>query len=188
MTKYIRIRNVSGHDKMIVPRIALEKLGLSTKRDDAETIGRFGSGIKYAPIAALRKGWEWWFVGSDAKGPYHMQYIVEEEDGVDCVWYQYGDGDVKPSSFTLGAGELSWTDPFQIIREPIANAMDGVKTYGGDWSLDIVDEVGESNLYTFDVYITASPELMNIVDNIDAYFSFNKKKIFSYGRSHILNS
>lgn len=186
MTKYIRIRNLSD-EEFFVPRIALEKLGLSTKRDDADTIGRFGSGIKFAPIAALRNGWDWWFVGNDTNGSYYMQYVVRQEDGIDCVWYDYGT-DLKPSSFTLGAGELSWTDPFQIIREPIANAMDGVKTYGGDWSLDIVDEVGESSPYTFDVYITASPELMNIVDNIDAYFSFNKKKIFSYGRSHILNS
>lgn len=188
MTKYIRIRNVSGHDKMIVPRIALEKLGLSTKRDDAETIGRFGSGIKYAPIAALRKGWEWWFVGSDAKGPYRMQYIVEEEDGVDCVWYQYGDGDVKPSSFTVGAGELSWTDPFQIIREPIANAIDGTKTHGGEWSFEIVDGISPANEYTFDVYITASPELMNIVNNIDAYFSFNKTPLSKYGNTTIHRS
>lgn len=185
MTKYIRIRNVSGHDKMIVPRIALEKLGLSTKRDDAETIGRFGSGIKYAPIAALRKGWEWWFVGSDSKGPYHLQYIVEEEDGVDCVWYQYGDGDVKPSSFTLGAGELSWTDSFQIIREPIANAIDGTKTHGGEWSYEIVNGISPANEYTFDVYITASPELMNIVNNIDAYFSFNKTPLYKYGNTTI---
>jgi len=188
MTKYIRIRNVSGHDKMIVPRIALEKLGLSTKRNDDDTIGRFGSGIKYAPIAALRKGWEWWFVGNDAKGPYHMQYIIREEDGVDCVWYDYGDGDVKPSSFTLGAGELSWTDPFQIIREPIANASDGTKAYGGEWSCEIVDEISPANEYTFDVYITAAPKLMNVIDNFGAYFSFDKKPVFSSGRFHIHNS
>ena len=126
--KYIRIRNVSGQGEMLVPRIALEKLGLSTKREDMDTIGRFGSGIKFAPIAALRNGWEWVFVGHDKNGPYQMKYIVQEEDGVDCIWYDYGD-QKKPSSFTTGAGELSWTDAFQIIREPIANAMDGVSQY-----------------------------------------------------------
>jgi len=179
--KYIRIRNVSGQDEMLVPRIALEKLGLSTKREDMDTIGRFGSGIKFAPIAALRNGWEWVFVGNDKNGPYQMKYIVQEEDGVDCIWYDYGDQQ-KPSSFTTGAGELSWTDAFQIIREPIANAMDGVSQFGGEWSIDVVNKIEEeTNGNGFDVYITASPELMEILDNIDLYFSYNRKKVFETG-------
>jgi len=185
MTKYIRIRNTSDN-QMIVPRIALEKLGLSTKRDSAETIGRFGSGIKYAPIAALRKNWEWWFVGQDNNGPYYMQYVVRDEDGIDCVWYDYGT-ELKPSSFTLGAGELSWTDPFQIIREPIANAMDGVKEFGGEWSIDFVDEIGNADEYTFDVYITSSPELVDIIHNIDLYFSSNRKALFKVGGTSLLS-
>jgi len=185
MTKYIRIRNTSDN-QMIVPRIALEKLGLSTKRDSAETIGRFGSGIKYAPIAALRKNWEWWFVGQDNNGPYYMQYVVRDEDGIDCVWYDYGT-ELKPSSFTLGAGELSWTDPFQIIREPIANAMDGVKEFGGEWSIDFVDEIGNADEYTFDVYITGSPELVDIINNIDLYFSSNRKALFKVGGTSLLS-
>lgn len=184
--KYIRIRNVAN-EEMIVPRIALEKLGLSTKRNDAETIGRFGSGIKFAPIAALRNGWEWWFVGRDNYGPYYMQYAIHQEDGIDCVWYDYGD-ELKPSSFTLGAGELSWTDPFQIIREPIANAMDGAKVYGGDWSIDIVDEIDVAEDNEFCVYITASPELMKVVDNIDAYFSFNREVLSDFSKNKILKA
>lgn len=184
-TKFIRIRNV-GDKQMLVPRIALEKLGLSTKRNDADTIGRFGSGIKFAPIAALRNGWDWWFVGHDSKGSYFMQYVVREEDGVDCIWYDYGD-DVKPSSFTLGAGELSWNDPFQIIREPIANAMDGVKDFGGSWSIEIVDEILDPPDYGFDVYITAAPELIDIIDNIDLYFSHNRNELFRYGGRSAVN-
>jgi len=184
MGKYIRISN-TAENGVIVPRIALEKLGLSTKRDSSETIGRFGSGIKFAPIAALRNGWEWWFVGNDNNGPYYMQYIVRKEDGVDCIWYDYGD-DVKPSSFTLGAGELSWTDAFQIIREPIANAMDGVKEFGGEWSIDIVDEIGSAVSDCFEVYITASPELISILDNIDLYFSHNRKVLAYSGYRDIL--
>ncbi|CAB4188892.1 hypothetical protein UFOVP1172_158, partial [uncultured Caudovirales phage] len=73
MQKYIKIANESG----FVSRIALEKLGLSTKRNDPDTIGQFGSGIKYAPIAALRMGLDWAFTGEDEKGPYTLKYVVE---------------------------------------------------------------------------------------------------------------
>ena len=76
--KYIRIRNTADS----VSRVALEKLGFSSKRNDPNTIGQFGSGIKYAPIAALRKGWDWIFVGKDVLGSYTMKYAVEVEDGI----------------------------------------------------------------------------------------------------------
>ena len=71
MSKYIKITNHLGPDGK-VSRLALEKLGLSTKRNDSETIGQFGSGIKFAPIAALRNGWEWWFTGRDDRGEYFL--------------------------------------------------------------------------------------------------------------------
>ena len=47
--KYVRFRNRADS----VPRIRLEKMGISSKRDDDNTIGQFGSGAKLAPIAAL---------------------------------------------------------------------------------------------------------------------------------------
>lgn len=185
MKKYIRIRN-SADGEMVVSRLALEKLGLSTKRDNPNTIGQFGSGIKFAPIAALRNGWEWWFVGHDNRGSYQMKYSIRNEDGIDCVWYDYGH-ESKPSSFTIGAGQLSWTDPFQIIREPIANAIDGVSEYGGEWEISIVDEVEKALPFCFDVYITAAPDLIDIVDNIDLYFSTNREVIHNYAQDKVLS-
>ena len=50
--QYIKITN----DADIVPRLHLELLGVSTKRDSDDTIGQFGSGTKFAPIYALRRG------------------------------------------------------------------------------------------------------------------------------------
>lgn len=185
MKKYIRIRN-SADGEMAVSRLALEKLGLSTKRDNPDTIGQFGSGIKFAPIAALRNGWEWVFVGHDNRGSYQMRYVVRNEDGIDCVWYDYGN-ETKPSSFTIGAGQLSWTDPFQIIREPIANAIDGVSEYGGEWSIEIVDKIEKALPFCFDVYITAAPELINIVDNLDLYFSTNREVVHSYASDRVFS-
>lgn len=183
MSKYIKITNVSEN----VSRLSLEKLGLSTKRNNPDTIGQFGSGIKFAPIAALRNGWEWWFVGNDERGPYHLQYIKKEDQGIDCIFYDYGD-DLKPSSFTIDAGSLSWVDAFQIYREAVSNAMDGAKEMyrPDDWSVDIVDEVDSAVHGEFSVYITAAPEIMKIYNNHDVYFSNNRDVILENNTIKIL--
>lgn len=181
-TKYIKITNKTG----LVSRINLEKLGLSSKRNDPNTIGQFGSGIKFAPIAALRKGWEWWFAGEDSNGQYVMKYDTEIEDGIECVIYNYGNY-TKTSSFTLDAGVLSWIDAFQIYREAIANALDEA---GGDqskWYIDIVDVDNiKPTSGEFSVFITASPELLNIHNNYDKYFSTNRKFLNKVSRVDFL--
>lgn len=188
---YIVITNKADE----VSRIALEKLGFSTKRNDDNTIGQFGSGIKYAPIAALRKNLEWFFTGYDKNGPFTLRYVVEEEDGIDCVVYQYDDYK-KSSSFTLDAGILSWEDPFQILREPIANAMDNAKIVDDGWySVGVItvntdDEISMEKLKPvegqFSVYISASPELMNIIRKYDHYFSVNRNVLAEHRHGKIL--
>ena len=180
MSKYIKISNQSEN----VSRIALEKLGLSTKRNDPDTIGQFGSGIKYAPIAALRMGLDWIFTGQDEKGQYILKYKVEKEDGIDCIVYDYGDYK-KSSSFTVDAGVLSWEDEFQVYREAIANAMDEAKTSGTTWSREIVDEKDVvSNPHEFSVYITASPGMMEIYNDHDKYFLENRTPLFENKSGH----
>jgi hypothetical protein len=167
--KYLKITNKTDS----VSRVSLEKLGLSTKRNDPGTIGQFGSGIKFAPIAALRNGLEWWFTGSDANGSYKMKYDIQVEDGVDCIVYNYGDY-IKSSSFTVDAGCLSWVDYFQIYREAVSNAIDESKS-NDDWSISVVDreEIAPVN-GEFSVFITASPEIMDIHNNFHKYFCVNR--------------
>jgi hypothetical protein len=170
---YIKISNQASD----VNRLFLEKLGLSTKRDDENTIGQFGSGSKFAPIAALRNGWEWINVGTDNLGPYQMEYVVENENGINSIFYKYTvDGEVtlKPSSFTLEAGILSWDHEFQIFREAFANALDEFISNGVSYSIDIVDNV-EWEPNTFSVYITADPVLMAIIDDFDKWFDLNRE-------------
>lgn len=174
MNKYIRIVNKAES----VSRLSLEKLGLSTKRNDPTTIGQFGSGIKYAPIAALRMGLEFIFTGSDANGKYELRYSVVEEDGIKCVVYDYGTYQ-KPSSFTVDAGILSWEDAFQIYREAVSNAKDS-----GEWTREIVDTIS-NNDGEFAIYITASPEMMEVYNNHDVYFCENRKVIYSSNRGHV---
>ena len=188
---YIVIENSAD----IVSRISLEKLGFSTKRNDANTIGQFGSGIKYAPIAAVRNNLEWFFTGYDDNGPFTLEYISQKEDGIDCIAYKYGDY-IKSSSFTLEAGVLSWEDSFQIIREPIANAVDGSKMKPGGWynvfliTVDTDDEESMKKLEpsegVFRVYITASPDLMKIINNYSLYFAMNRDVVFDSNRGKLL--
>jgi hypothetical protein len=169
---YIRISNKASG----VNRLYLEKLGLSTKRDNDATIGQFGSGSKFAPIAALRNGWEWINVGEDDLGPYKLEYVVKEEGGINCVYYLYDDEYLKPSSFVAEAGVLSWDNEFQIFREAFSNALDEFTEFGNSYSIDIVDEV-KYEAGVFAVYLTADPALINILNSFDKYFSIRRDPI-----------
>lgn len=170
MSKYIKIAN----NNVKVNRLSLEKLGLSTKRDNPETIGQFGSGIKYAPISALRMGIEFIFTGEDDKGQYTLKYDKKNEDGIDCIIYNYGDY-AKDSSFTVDAGRLSWENHFQIYREVFSNAKDA-----GNYSVSLVngiDKVRQKD--QFAIYITASPEMMKVYNDHKKYFCENREVLFS---------
>ena len=181
--KYIRIANESSS----VNRLYLEKLGISTKRDNNDTIGQFGSGSKFAPIAALRKNWEWINVGHDDSGDYRLEYVVKEEAGIDCIYYLYDNEILKPSSFTVDAGVLSWENGFQIFREAFTNALDDFREFGNKYVVEFADEVKNED-GTFAVYLTADPELVNIVNDFDRYFSINRTPIGTTTYGKIYNS
>lgn len=172
--KYIKVTNYVEN----VNRLSLEKLGLSTKRDNAQTIGQFGSGIKFAPIAAIRKGMRWVFTGADSKGDYVLEYIIKDDEGIPSVFYKYQDYE-KASSFSADAGILSWKDEFQIYREVVSNAIDEHTVNGFDWDVDVVD-VDEivSVPGEFSVYITATDEMLEIHNNFDKYFVVNREPIY----------
>lgn len=172
---YIRIANKADG----VNRLFLEKLGLSTKRDNSSTIGQFGSGSKFAPIAALRNGWQWINVGEDDLGPYRMEYVVQQECGIDCIFYKYDDEILKPSSFTVDAGVLSWDSEFQIFREAFSNALDEYIEFDNEYSIELVDEV-KYEPGVFAVYLTADAKLVSVVANFDDYFSINRFPLVTF--------
>ena len=177
---FIRIMNETNGP---VKRTYLEKLGISTKREDDRTIGCFGSGSKLAPIAALRKGWRWISVGNDLDGDYQMEYSLEaDEEGFQHVFFDYGDYKT-PSSYTADAGLLSWTDSFQIFREAFTNAIDAFLADGLDYSIDYVTEI-ENVPGHFCTYLTADVELVNFVENIEKYFILERQplcEVLTYG-------
>lgn len=179
--KYIKITNKVNN----VNRLKLEKLGFSTKRDDVNTIGQFGSGIKFAPIAAIRRGIDFIFVGNDDKGGYTLEYIVKDEDGIPSIFYKYEDYE-KSSSFTAEAGILSWESDFQIYREVVSNAIDQAVIDGTDWDMEVVDVEEITPVYgEFSVYLSATDELLEIHNNFDKYFCINREPIFTYDNKKI---
>jgi hypothetical protein len=170
---YIRVWNKSDG----VNRLHLQYLGLSTKRDDDSTIGQFGSGIKYAPILALRKCIDLVITAKDDDGQYQLKYDIVDIKGIEVIHYDYGTYKV-PSSFTVDAGKLSWENEFQIYREVVSNAKDSAKSES-DWGIELVEEVkfydGE-----FSVFIGASPEIMGVFRNHDYYYCDKATVLFTY--------
>lgn len=166
---FIRIANPADS----VDRRYLEKLGISTKRNDADTIGQFGSGSKFAPIAALRNGWRWINAGSDKNGAYIMEYVSEEHDGINSIFFKYDDGTMKETSYTLDAGVLSWDEDFQIFREAFANALDEKIARGVEYEVSYVEEPYHEE-GVFAVFITAAEPLVSIIENFDMWFSIER--------------
>ena len=164
-------------------RLYLELLGVSTKRDNDDTIGQFGSGTKFAPIHALRNGWEWVSTGHDDNGLYTMSYEIDSDNAedIEVVQFVYKDEDGtvtrKDSSYSTGAGELGWDTTFQVFREAFANALDAHYEFDAEYWIELVHEIGEPVWGEFSVYITADSELIDIHKNFDRYFSINRSDV-----------
>lgn len=170
---YIKIWNKSDG----VNRLNLQYLGLSTKRENDEKIGQFGSGIKYAPILALRKDIDFVITSNDDDGEYELRYTTNFDRGIEVVCYDYGTYQV-PSSFTIDAGKLSWETEFQIYREAVSNAKDGAESES-DWGVELVENI-EYIKGQFCVFITATPEMRVIAKNHDYYYCDKAKSYYTH--------
>ena len=182
---YIRIRNESKP----VDRRYFEKLGAGDKRNDEKTIGQFGSGSCFAPLAAMRGGREYVVCGFDNDGLYNLRYDYETVNGIDEVYFHYtiplsDDFDFsetdtvrKSSSFTLQAGQFGWNDPWQIFREAASNALDEHYEYGAKFTIEVVDEIDAPEKGYVSVYITADPEMQKIANSFDTYYTINRKPL-----------
>lgn len=168
MTKnYIAIRN-----KGEVPIELVELLGASTKADDPKTIGMFGSGIKYAIIEALRLG-----IGINISTSKWILSFEFEDEKVSGHLFQRVIFVFKPregkrrkirTSYTLSAGK-NWKEPWYILREFIANAMDVEVETGEKFELDITDSVDFSKRGTTTVFIQYTDQIAEVVENMGQY-------------------
>ncbi|MEY4723790.1 MAG: hypothetical protein RLZZ324_1303 [Candidatus Parcubacteria bacterium] len=186
--KYLRITNVGGF-----PRVYLETIGLSTKRDGGEPkIGLFGTGSKFAAVAALRLGIATSVTSSDDQGRYYVHIGSEPLPGLkgrtaERLTYEYlrldGNravrGDTNRSSLALEAC-LSWNetlgdDPvkeLRFLKEHVANAYDEDSRF----------EMTQCATRTFapkgktSVYLTLTDGIRHVLKHPGRYFKFLLKQ------------
>lgn len=181
MGKYLRIKNRGG-----CPRLYLTLLGASTKSDKMDDVtqgGWFGSGTKYAPIAALNLGISVAIASSDDEGKYFIQYVAEKRKLPDRTIKQIvlkitdGGGSVrKDTPFTLDACK-NWKEPigddgvkaFRVLREYLRNAVDAdPKGFAID-ECDVLVWPPEGWTY---VYLSASAEIRAMLATPSRYFKY----------------
>ncbi len=186
-TQYIKISTSSSLD-----RRALALLGFGTKRgseDDASVIGNKGSGMKLAPIAALRLGLEMAIASTDVFGTYLLRFELEDVDvgGIPTreiirVYENQTNGNFtvlrEPSRIVLEAfqdGDKSIGSDdktqFRVVREPTSNAVDIDKQP----KFEVVERITHVPVGTTAVYLPYTWEIYHMLfdpEQVARYFKF----------------
>jgi hypothetical protein len=162
--QYLQIKNNGCIDAM-----AFELIGASTKRNDINKIGQFGSGLKYS-IAWLLRNEIPFIVYS---GPNEIKFSKKVEEFRGQVFERIIING-KETSYTTDMGGVDWEAWF-VIREIWCNALDE-----GSEQMDVKDEFIpelDEMCTTFSIGMTA--EIQQVVDDWDLYFSNNRKEMIA---------
>lgn len=180
---YLAIRNRGNWNRNF-----LEYIGYSKKTPANDTIGRFGTGAKFASVAALRLGLQVFIASSDHLGRYVLRFEKERVDLGDGemadglklhYWLKDDDGNVTESivrrKIVIDAFR-DWTEPigsddsrvFRIVREFISNAHDEDRQFLMR-EVDKPSFVAEGETW---VFIRKSDEVRQIIERPERYFKF----------------
>lgn len=141
---------------------ALILMGGTTKREEKNKIGYFGSGNKYAIANMITKGIEFKIFSGDKE----IQITTRDIEFRDKKFKQiYIDG--KETSLTTDMGPL-WEEWFSI-REWVSNSIDE----GGHNIINYIDHINSRSGYTR-IYIKITDSIKFIIDNWDRYFTFDR--------------
>ena len=164
--KYLKFKNANE-----IQPAAIYLLGASTKRNQQNKIGFFGSGNKFALAYLLRNGYKVNLFGGNKEIVIttEQQFLGDQSFNVVFI-------DGKQTSITteFGAKWKLW----QALREIYSNCMDE-----GQESIEIVNSFDPCENETH-YYIEMRAELLDWFSNFNNYFSENKEVIFEckYGK------
>lgn len=161
MKKYIRIVNTGE-----IEQNAFKLIGASSKRNDKTKIGFFGSGLKYAMAFLLRENIEFKIYSGTEEVKVTTRVVQHREQDFNVIQV---DGEDTSMTTEMGPKWQHWG----AVREVYCNAVDE-----GNDDITIVDEfeiVPESGSTVF--YIELTPDLTNIVERWDDYFSKDRNDI-----------
>lgn len=168
--RYLKIKN----DNELDPK-GLFLLGASSKRNDNETIGKFGSGNKYALAYLLRNNYEITIFSGNKEIP-----ITKTKQEFNNHEYDVIVIDGKETSITTELG-VDW-ELWQALREVYCNSLDE-----GNATMEFVDTINPKKNQTH-FYIKSNENIFDFVSNFDTYFSENKKVIYENEHGQILDS
>lgn len=165
---YLRISN----DGLICPE-DLILIGSSTKREQTDKIGMFGSGWKYALSWLLRNDCQPKIFSGNSEIVIDINIKLHRNNPVNVITVNG-----QESSLTTQMGP-KWTG-WMALREVISNAIDeGGNTLNTVWNPEFAGVEGQTV-----IYIPMNAELSEVMMKYDMYFSFNRKANyeFEYGR------
>ena len=174
MKQYLEIKSFGKIDVE-----AFTLIGASTKRNDSNTIGMYGSGNKYSIATMLNKGISF------------KVFSGEDEIKFDTKDTSFRDQSFKiilvngvETSLTTTMGGSDWDSAFAPIREIYSNALDEDK----DATLKSTSEIIPEHGYT-KFYIEMTPDVKHFYDNVHLYFcNHNPKVLFSDGQNSIFQN
>ena len=160
-------------NKGLIDTLAFELIGASTKRNDEQTIGFFGSGLKYAIAGLLRRGipFQVW-CGED------LLDITTEEVSMRDQKFERIFFNGKPTSLTTSMGPR-W-EPWMLVRELYANAIDE----GGEMAVteDYREFIGPDRT----TIIFPDPDMVaEVLAQQEMLFCRNREIVFEDGRIRI---
>jgi len=163
--KYLKIKS-----KGEISIDAFTIIGNSTKKDNDDTIGMFGSGLKYAISAMLRNHMAFQIFTGLEELIFETKKKSFRTIDLDLIYINN-----EKTSFTTAMGDISWDKPFAPIREIYSNALDEDE----NTILEISDvPLGEPGYTVF--YLELTDTVKDFYENRYKYFcTENPEVLFS---------
>lgn len=150
--KYLRIKNKGALNAKLIPLMG------GTTKSGKDTIGEFGTGLKYCLAYFFRNNIDFKLIINNEE--IKIDSKKEKISGIDFEII-YIDGD--RTSITANMGK-DW-EPWMIIREIYSNALDEGEAY-----YQVVDEIKKEIENTTVFYIGLDNDFLKVINNWDKYF------------------